>query len=460
MAPALLPAPPGSVWACSGGADAISASRDVMAACHDMAHAEEAAEAERGSGFMQALGAFASMVTTPEEKKSLGGKEVPWSSEAANGAAEEDFGAVQVRLAREKIVRERMQLLLGCTLQDPELAWLIGQAAGIPATFHYGTTAREHGRAMRGALPLLYASAVPHIYVCGGASVFCGVLQTANRFNICDGTWDMIHPMTMARRLCAAAVSGGCLYIFGGEYEEVPLWYSEGGGRRYHQLETAECFDPFKGVWQVLPPMPTARAGCAAAAIGGLIYVFCGRIGEHVRPTNERFDTNCGRWERLPDVPTARSGCSAAALLGALYVIGGKGVQGQILNSVERFDQSVGRWQRLPPMFTPRSACVSGTLGGKLYVAGGFDGIEGVNVFERFDPAIGLWEPQAQMTTWRIGAAAAVAGGKFYVLGGKNGGENALIGEVFDPGTGTWISLPPMPERHVYCAGAALVGCL
>lgn len=459
MAPPNLPAPPGSVWAGGGGAGSYCDSRDVMAACHDAADAEEASEAERSSGFMQALGAFASMVTTPEEKKLLEESDTHGTGEAG-ATVDNAAGFAQLLQSHDKVVRERMQLLLGSTLQDPELAWLIGQAAGIPATFHYGTTSREGGKAMRGALPLLYASAVPHIYVCGGASVFCGVLQSANRFNICDGTWDMIPPMTVARRLCAAAVSGGCLYIFGGEYEEVPIWYSEGGGRKYHQLETAECFDPFKGVWEVLPHMPTARAGCAAAAVGGLIYVFCGRIVEQVRSTTERFDSVCQRWERLPDVPTPRSGCSAAALLGALYVIGGKGIHGQILNSVERFDQSVGRWQRLPPMSTPRSACVSGALRGKLYVAGGFDGIEGVNVFESFDPAIGRWEQMAEMITWRIGAAAAVAGGKFYVLGGKNGGENALIGEVFNPETGTWISLPPMPERHVYCAGAALVGCL
>eukprot|EP00408_Alexandrium_pacificum_P053519 CAMPEP_0171257368 /NCGR_PEP_ID=MMETSP0790-20130122/53809_1 /TAXON_ID=2925 /ORGANISM="Alexandrium catenella, Strain OF101" /LENGTH=61 /DNA_ID=CAMNT_0011725475 /DNA_START=1 /DNA_END=182 /DNA_ORIENTATION=- len=61
------------------------------------------------------------------------------------------------------------------------------------------------------------------------------------------------------------------------------------------------------------------------------------------------------------------------------------------------------------------------------------------------------------MQTWRIGAATATAGGKLYILGGKTGGEHALVCECYDPSAGVWGWLPPMPERHVYCAGAAVV---
>eukprot|EP00971_Amphidinium_carterae_P034475 678656-Amphidinium_carterae.1 len=91
--------------------------------------------------------------------------------------------------------------------------------------------------------------------------------------------------MPTARRLCAATASGGLLYVLGGEqegYDTVPLFYSELVSRRYHQLDTAECFDPFKGRWASLPPMPTARAGGAATAAAGMIYALGGRINETI----------------------------------------------------------------------------------------------------------------------------------------------------------------------------------
>jgi len=377
-----------------------------------------------------------------------------------DGSVEGDLGCGN-RDAETSLLR--MHLLLNQTLQEPEIAMLIGHAAGIPAVFYYGTSSREQGRAMRDALPKLYASAVPSVYICGGASIFRGVLDTVSRFNIDDGTWEALPPMPTARRLCAGAAAGGSLYVFGGEqegYEAIPLWYSELMAQRYQQLSTAECFDPFKGMWAKLPAMPTARAGCAAAAAGGMVYVVGGRINETIHGIVERFDTNVNRWERLPRMPTARSGCAAVSLLGMLYVIGGKGLSGHILSVVERFDPSTGWWQNVPSMHSPRSAFSAGAVGGKIFAAGGFNGVEGIDMVECFDQDVGVWETQPQMSTSRIGGTAVVAAGKIFILGGKTGGEMELSCECFDPANGVWTPLPPMPQRHVYCAGGALIGCV
>lgn len=378
----------------------------------------------------------------------------------ASEAAEQDQSAslLSLRLAREKLASERASGLLGITMQEPQIVLKIGQAAGIPAVVQYGASSRDHGKAMRETLPLLYADSMPNIYICGGASIFRGVLDSVSRFDPRENTWEAMAPMPTARRLCAAATVAGMLYVVGGEYEEAPLWYTDSNWRQYRQLTTAECFDPFAGTWRTLAPMPTARAGCSAAAIHRILYVAGGRIAENVQGTVERFDTAVSCWERLPAMPTARSGCSAVALFGMLYVLGGKGCDGQILAVVEQFDPSIGWWQVLPPMSMPRSASASGTVGGKIYVAGGFNGFEGVDSVDSFDPVVGQWEAKEPMQTWRIGAATAIVGGKLYVLGGKTGGDHALMCEHFDPGTGCWSWLPPMPERHVYCAGAAVVG--
>lgn len=366
---------------------------------------------------------------------------------------------LSLRLAREARSIEKILNLLPRVMQETKLAIQIGMHAGIPATFHYGLTAREAGLTMREILPKLYDSAVPNLYVCGGASIFRGVLDAVSRYHALEGIWQTMPPMPTARRLSAAATGGSSVYVIGGEYEEPPLWYSDNTWRQYRQLKTTERFDTFTGIWHTLDDMPTARAGCAGCSQNGLVYVLGGRIVETMQSTTERLDTTTGRWECLPAMPLARSGCAASSLLGMIYVFGGKGSDGQILSAVERFDTMRGWWQMLPPMPSPRSACACGVVaGGRLLVAGGFNGTEGLNDVDIFDPFVGKWESKSPMQTWRIGAAGVCAGGKLYVLGGKTGHDRSLLCEYYDPATDTWTWLPPMLERHVYCAGTAAIG--
>mmetsp|Transcript_36629 Transcript_36629/g.67142 ORF Transcript_36629/g.67142 Transcript_36629/m.67142 type:complete len:410 (+) Transcript_36629:131-1360(+) len=356
---------------------------------------------------------------------------------------------------------ERLKRLLAASLQDSEIAMLIGILAGIPAVIEYGATGSDAGRAMRSVLPRLYASAAPMIYVCGGASIYRGVLGSVSRYDIEHDCWEVVAPMPTARRLCAAAACGGLLYVLGGEqegYEAVPLFYSELVSRRYHQLDTAECFDPFKGTWTSLPPMPTARAGGAAAAAGGMLYAFGGRINESIHAAVERFDPGISRWERIVSMPSARSGCAAVTLFGMIYVLGGKVPSGHILPIVERFEPASGWWQTAPDMRTPRSAFAAATIGGKIYAAGGFNGLEGIDAMESFDPDIGVWEVAVRLSAWRIGGTAVVAAGQLFILGGKSGHESEVVCEALDPQSQSWRSLPQMPDRHVYCAGGALIG--
>ena len=69
----------------------------------------------------------------------------------------------------------------------------------------------------------------------------------------------------------------------------------------------------------------------------------------------ERYDSVSQSWEHVPPLPTARPDCSAAAFGGMLYVVGGYGQHGDQprLRLVERYD-GVG-WNVGPPMISPRS---------------------------------------------------------------------------------------------------------
>ncbi|CAE8741739.1 unnamed protein product [Polarella glacialis] len=351
-------------------------------------------------------------------------------------------------------------------LQDPQLLLRVINAAGLPTAHCCRSVRRVLGRDLSSAMPALYASALPSIYVIGGACRMEGVLNSVQRLDSGGSAWEVVSSMPTARRLCSATACGGRLYVCGGETVASAgvqgvmgfLPYLDGVLREYAQLDSVECFDPLQGSWEVLPPMPSARAGCSATAADGLLYVCGGRWGQTVLSVVERYDPAVRRWERLPRMPTARSGCSAVTANGRVYVLGGKCDNGRVQGVTERFDSSFGRWSKLPAMLTPRSAFAAGVIADVLYAAGGFNGSVGLDTVERFDPQFGHWDAQPPMGISRVGGAAAVAGGQLYIFGGKSAElHKALSGLRFDPAQQRWLSVPSMLDRQVYCAGAAAV---
>eukprot|EP00439_Symbiodinium_sp_Y106_P048614 s2324_g6.t1 len=325
---------------------------------------------------------------------------------------------------------------------------MLVSAAGLPAARACRATRRALGKELQTSMPVLYASAMPSIYVIGGACRNLGVLNVMKRLDAGGTEWQPVPSMPSSRRLCAATACNGYVYVFGGEAVSVipgtgfipnSLNTIDGMLRDYIQLDCAERFEPLHGTWEVLPPMPTARAGCAATTADGLIYVCGGRLCETVLAAVERFDpgpepdfpfrstiaidvryvrvsrqvvssgsrrksqhahvptrlkaesylamlqTGIERWEMLPRQPTARSGCAAATAKGCVYIMGGKCSNGRVQGVAER------RWEKLPPMLSPRSAFAAGTVGDLIYAAGGFNGSIALSSVECFDPSTGFW---------------------------------------------------------------------
>ena len=116
--------------------------------------------------------------------------------------------------------------------------------------------------------------------------------------------------MAAARTGVGAAVGpDGCLYAVGG---------STNGER---MLASCERYDPRRGAWEALPPMPTARGYLAATfALDGVLYAAGGAAeGAYFRcgcTALEAFDPRKGAWEVLPPLPTARSILSCALVTG------------------------------------------------------------------------------------------------------------------------------------------------
>lgn len=197
------------------------------------------------------------------------------------------------------------------------------------------------------------------VYVFGGY-LGPGLSSPTDRaFALRGSRWIELPPMPEPRAAAGAAAAGERLYVVGGvgpsglagstlvfepgtdrwttaaglptprehlgvgsfEY----LVYAVGGrtGGIGTNLAAAEVFDPETGAWRLLPEMPSARGGIAAAATGNGFIVAPGGEADRAFDTVEAFDVESGRWLVLPAMPTPRHGLGVAAVGGTVHVIAG-----------------------------------------------------------------------------------------------------------------------------------------
>lgn len=325
-------------------------------------------------------------------------------------------------------------------LQSPDLALALSQAAGVAAARSLAASSASHGPGLRAALPALLLAQPPEVYVLGGEH-----------------------------------------------------W--QPGGQRVI-LADAERFDPASGCWDVLPPMPTARRDCAAAACAGLVYVMGGESDDGVLATVDVFEPAAGRWAAGPAMLAARSGGAAAAAEGALFALGGRGpgesqlrasrpgaLPYRTLDVVERLDPATGQWEELPPMPVRREYFAAVARAGRLYAIGGCNdrtfwamllsgtAMPGLGC-DVLDLVSNRWETlafRAPMPTAlrraHHSAALAVASGcggaAVYVLGGYADRLRKVdFAERMDLDAGRWEDLPRMQAARAKCAAAISAGCV
>lgn len=135
------------------------------------------------------------------------------------------------------------------------------------------------------------------------------------------------------------------------------------------------------GEWTVLPDAPHARDHFSAVEIGGRIYAAGGRTTSHA--TGELFsllvapvdvyDLATGRWSSLAKpLPTPRAGNAAVAANGWLWVVGGEShTQGEAHAEVEVYDPERANWKVMPSLATGRHGTGVGVWGGRLWIASG-----------------------------------------------------------------------------------------
>jgi len=130
--------------------------------------------------------------------------------------------------------------------------------------------------------------------------------------------------------------------------------------------------DPARpGRWR-LAPGPTPREHLAVAVAGGRIYAIGGRSAGFTTNTRlvESWRPGERAWRREAPLPQARGGTGAAAVGSAIVSIGGEAPHGT-LRAVYAYDVGRRGWRRLPDLPTPRHGLAVAAVGDRVYTVGG-----------------------------------------------------------------------------------------
>lgn len=251
-----------------------------------------------------------------------------------------------------------------------------------------------------------------------------GDTATTRIYNIPTDTWSFGSPGPGTNSEATAVTHRGLMYSIGGRL----------GGARSDLWR----YDRSADAWQTRAPMPTARAGLAAAVVGDSIYAIGGRsvtggpCGGGALAAVERYDVKTNSWTAVAPLLSARSDLAAATVDGKIYVFGGcTAGGGSIIGDVDVYDPVTNTWSAAPAdLPTPRAAfyTVAGR-GGVVYAIGGWDGVApGLTTNEAYRPSTDSWlAGLPAMPTARAEHGAVARGKQIYVLGGAQPGFGASV---------------------------------
>jgi N-acetylneuraminic acid mutarotase len=189
------------------------------------------------------------------------------------------------------------------------------------------------------------------LYVLGGY----GAERSA--FVLSGNGWKTIS-LPSPRAAAGAVAVRGTVYVVGG--------VGENGNAR-----SMLAFNTTTGRWRTLPG-PKPRQHLAVATTRGRIYAIAGRTtGLKTNFTLvESWAPGEKRWRREAPVPEARGGTGAAAIGSSIVSVGGEAPGGTV-RSVYAYDVARRRWRRLADLPTPRHGLGVAALDGVVYVIGG-----------------------------------------------------------------------------------------
>lgn len=251
------------------------------------------------------------------------------------------------------------------------------------------------------------------------------VRRTAGR-----GIWRDVAPMPTPRANAVAAVLGGRVWFIGGYVSPEP-------GDFLGSRAVVELYNPRSDTWSTGPSLPGPRAEAGAATLHGVLYVAGGSLptgGDNEAPTGSAiaFDPRKGRWQPIAPLPVARARLRLVAAGSYLYAIGGMTAAKDSVAQVDRYDPRTDTWRTVAPMkedrIFPGTTVVGHGQRSRIVAIGGSRQVGDQRVLLRrttevFDPETGRWHLlKAQLPAGRSSlSAATVADGTVLAIGGSTG---------------------------------------
>jgi len=172
-----------------------------------------------------------------------------------------------------------------------------------------GTSARVVGRLPQPRADLVAISDGNIGYVLGG---FDGATGSSTILRTRDGrTFTVAGTLPIPVRYPAVAVSGGSIWLFGGEHE----------GK---QVSDIQRVDLVTGHGSVAGRLPRALAHAGAFTLGGSVFVAGGRIGAGETDSVMSFNPTTLKLTDAGRLPAARSDFGVAVVNGTAYLVGGE----------------------------------------------------------------------------------------------------------------------------------------
>jgi N-acetylneuraminic acid mutarotase len=254
-------------------------------------------------------------------------------------------------------------------------------------------------------------------------------------------------PLPIARSGVAGTAWQGLIIVAGG--------VGSGGGYSVR----VDAYDPKSGLWTRGPNLPVPLRDAALGVLGEDLWIIGGTAMENGQPTAQSktyfFEAGADKWEDGPSLHTARAGVAAATLGGFLVALGGESTDGSVLDSVEVLAKGASDWKETQPMTIPRTFAAALAMNGRIYVVGGrTPGAPAINSVESWRSGASSWRAESHLNTER----EELAGAGQCVGGGQN--SSGVVAPVECFGTGFWITEGQMRVPRFGLAAVVLDGWL
>ena len=262
------------------------------------------------------------------------------------------------------------------------------------------------------------------LYIAGGSYKSKNYLYS---YEVVKKRWKKLKDIPQGRRSACGALISNCLFFIGG-IDSCDF-----------ATDRVDCYDIDEGKWVALQPMSQMRYCSASCVHDGKIYVVGGRSNNKLMCTGEAYTPEINKWSAIPSLRFVRTGHCLVSHRGSLLCLGGHNGE-SYLKKVDRLEGDV--WVDFPQLQTSRRwfACV--VVNEAIYAIGGRteNSSEPLKSVEKYDNNTETWENVSPMKEGRDSFAAYAIDDNFiYVVGGN--GKDKDVGksiEVYDVSIDKW----------------------